>query len=225
MNYGLLGDNAFHVRNRRRFLAGSPLAWINTERAPGMLDLSGRGNHPTLSSAPAVEVGTGGRRVWRFEGAQYITFPNVFSALTECEVFIVVKADGVATHDRLWNFQAVFGNGDTRYPFVTDGAIYDDFGTDARKSTGVPASSPVDDYIIYNVTTKANGWTSRINGTQHFTTATNTVGFNATCQLGRASAAAWFFGNVGDFIAFDHELTAGERASFVADLTREFKIV
>lgn len=213
-------------RWERRDVSGC-LVWLNAQRAGDLKDLSGNGNHPTVNSSPVLTTGgPNGMPFWDFSGTHYITFPNVFAALTVCEVFVVVKrADNTNNHDFLWNFSAVLGNGGTRFPFPGDGGIYDDFGTTARKTTGVPTNSPVTDYIVYNVTTKSGGWTSRINGTQHFTTATNTVGFNTTCQLGRVSAAEWFYGSVVDFIAYNRELSSTERALVARDLGRECGII
>ena len=211
------------VRFRRRF-TGGVVVWLNAERGPTMLDLSGRGNHPTLNVAPSLAAGgPGGKRVWTFGGTHYITLANVLSALTVAECFLVVKrADNANGNDGLW---VMGSSGQARYPFPADGGIYDDWGSTVRKTTGVPVKSPVTDYIVYNVVTKANEWTSRINGTQHFTTATNTVAFPASCELGRNAGGQVFTGTVADLMVINRELSAGERASVTADLIEEFRIV
>lgn len=218
------GSSRVSMRFRRRFFGGV-VVWLNAERGPGITDLSGNGNHPTLNAAPTLTTGgPGGKRFWRWAGSQLITFPDCFSALTVAECFVVVKrSDNTSGHDGFWRFGA---SNDCRFPFPGDGGIYDEWGTSARKTTGVPTKSPVSDFIIYNVTSKSGGWTSRINGTQHFTTATNTVSFKTACEIGRNSAGGeTFYGDVAELIIFNRELAAAERASVVADLTEEFRIV
>ena len=71
---------------------------------------------------------------------------------------------------------------------------------------------------IYNVITASGEWTSNINDTQHFTTATNTVAFTATAGYGRSRTTAYLDGVSAELIIFDAKLSSGDRDSVFADL-------
>src|SRR5262249_44074557 len=91
------------------------------------------------------------------------------------EMFLVIylanDPPALVTHSGLMTFGSS-GN-DTHFPF-TDGVVYDNFATDTRKTTVDPTPS-LTSARLYNVTSIANEWTSRLDNTQIFTTATNTV--------------------------------------------------
>lgn len=213
-------------RGWQRRDVGGAVIWLNAGRGADLRDLSGNGNNPTLNSAPTWTAGgPNGQPYWAFNGTtpNFITFPDVFSALTVAECFLVIKrTNNTAGQDGPW----VFGSAgvDARFPFPPDGKIYDDFGTTVRKDTGVPTNSPVTDYIVYNVITKSGGWTSHINGAQHFTTATNTVGFQTACILGKGPSTTTLSANVSDLMIVNHELSTAERALVTNSLLAEYGV-
>jgi trimeric autotransporter adhesin len=144
-----------------------------------------------------------------------LTFANLGSQ-TAAEAFIVVKVDldppTDASASALWDIQAQVGSGaDTHYPF-TDSNVYDTFGTTARKSTGNPATN-LAGWHLYNVRTASGAWSSHINGTQHFTTATNTVGFGTAAHyLGQSkNGNYWLSGYVAELFIYNRVLGASER--------------
>ncbi len=155
---------------------------------------------------------------------QWVVFGDVFSALTAAEVFVVRKAGAdpagpFPDEGGFWHF-GTNANGDL-LPF-TDGNVYDCFGSTARKSTGNPTVA-LTGWHIYNVITTASEWTSNINGVEHFTTGTNTVGFAAAATLGKT------LGAVGDSAIttiwmFDGKLSTEDRAAMLTWLDLEWQL-
>jgi hypothetical protein len=165
---------------------------------------------PTLSATG----GPGGKPAVAFTGGQLLQFADVFSAFTAAELFMVWKADAdpsVTGAGGLWYF-GTGGSADV-IPF-TDGNVYDGFGSSARKDA-IAANPTVSlaTWNRYSVVTTSAEWTSRINGTQHSTTATNTVAFHTSCNLGVSNnpGAVFFEGKVHEFVLFSSKLGASER--------------
>jgi hypothetical protein len=156
-----------------------------------------------LNSLPAVA----------FAGTDDVLNGPDLSALTAGEVFVVFKVAADPTtgfEGAIWKFGTDAAASDL-VPF-TDGNVYDGFGSTARKSTGNPTDS-LASYVLYNVVTTATEWTSFVNGTQHFTTATNTVGFSATPTLGANVIPAYSMASVCELILSSAKLSAGDKSS------------
>lgn len=140
-----------------------------------------------------------------------ITLPSM-AAVTAGTVFVVVKVNNDPpadiNHSGLWKFGT--SASDCHFPY-TDSNVYDDFGSTVRKSTGDPTLSLSSNFRIYEVVTQAGEWTSYIDRTQHFTTATNTVGFAATPTLGRSVTGYSLDGDLAEFIVYDSALTGTTR--------------
>lgn len=177
--------------------------------------------------APTVKAaGINGLKVMNFNGSsslggndQYFTLPSLAAlSLAAATMFMVFQcnADPPASsaNSGLWKMGTDAST--THFPF-TDSNVYDQFGTTARKSTGNPTPSLAAAHI-YEVTTKSGGWTSYFDGTQHFTTATNTVGFSSSPELGRSSSGAWFKGYVGQWLLYDGDLGSTDRTNIRAAL-------
>lgn len=191
-----------------------------------LTDRSGAGNHATQTATARATLKTaamGGNAVYRFAGAQEYPLPNVFSALTAAEVFVAVKVDadppGGFLVSGLWHLATAVDS--THYPF-TDGVIYDAFGSTVRKTVGNPASS-LAAARIYNVASGPGSWTARLDGTQVFTTATNTVGLTTTPILGKSRDGYWLDGDLGEFLIFNKVLTASERADVLAGMRAKWQ--
>jgi hypothetical protein len=167
------------------------------------------GNRPTvqtneLNSLPII----------RFDAsaASYFTVPNM-SALTAGTVFLLVKIDADPPpgdlQSGLWNMGST--DGDHHFPY-TDGNVYDGWGSTVRKSTGNPTLSISSAFRLYCVSSSSGDWTSWFDGTQHFTTATNTVSFPATPTFGRSFSTNWYLdGDVAELFIFDSALSTGDR--------------
>ncbi len=164
-----------------------------------------------LNSLAVAEFGAG-PDVYTYWGG-----PDI-SALTEGEVFIVIKMEAdppsPANHGGLWKFGDSGDN--VHFPF-TDNNVYDDFGASARKSTGNPTLS-VASWRLYNVVTTSSEWTSFVDGTQHYTTGTNTVDFTSAPVLGASfdSTTYYVVGQIAEFILFSAKLSAGDKTDLKA---------
>src|SRR5262249_28096178 len=126
----------------------------------------------------------GGKPVVRFDGVDdFFSLPNSFTGLSAATVLIVVKLTtdppAAAAQTGLWYFGS---SGDkTHFPY-TDGTIYDTFGTTVRKTTVDPAPA-LTSFRVYTVKSSSGNWTSYLDGTQLYTTGSNTVGFTTTPNL------------------------------------------
>lgn len=184
----------------------------------GWQDKSGSGRHMTQSTSgnrPAYKVSIlNSKPVVRFDGSNDVLAGANLTALSAAEAFIVVKIGQAdpppsGSGTGLWHYgsdpQA------THYPY-SDGNVYDNFGTNSRKGLGNPTPA-LDAFRLYNVTTKSGGWTARIDGTQVYTTASNTVGFRSSCELGSGLSGSGpaFIGDVAEVIIYSAELSAGDR--------------
>ena len=144
---------------------------------------SGRPDATQTTTAQKGILQTGianGKSIIRFDGTDDNYDLGDYSDLTAAEIFIVVAVDtdppvGLSTPG-LWTFGS--SGTVTLYPF-TDSKIYDSFGSTVRKTTVDPVAD-LTQFNLYNVVSIAGEWTNRLNGTQLFTTGTNTVGFDAT---------------------------------------------
>jgi fibronectin type 3 domain-containing protein len=196
--------------------------WLKADSLPasGKLNIwqdeSGSSNNGTqligANQPSLVTAVVNGRPVVRFTGANstYVALPSTWmNSVTAGELFIVHKSslnqDGGVTN----GFHQLGAGGYVYYP-VNTGQIQDSFGSTVNKVTGRP-SQPLNQFHLYNVTSKAGEWTNRINGLLHYTTATNIVQWNATPTLGLSYYQTYFSGDVGEILIYDHGLTAAER--------------
>lgn len=119
----------------------------------------------------------------RFD-TQALLFPD-YSALTAVHMFIIVKldADPPPTEDTtgLWGTGAATR---THFPF-TDSNIYEGFGSTTRQTVGNPAAA-LTSWRVYEIISTSSEYTVLLDGTQLFTTGTNTVGWGADRWLGRS---------------------------------------
>lgn len=108
----------------------------------------------------------------------------------------------------IWNIGAI---GDPLYPHST--GIRDNFGSSAMKNSTLPAVQTLLLPHVYGVNAQAGEWTSRLNGVQHFTTATNVMSWNAAPTLGQSSATNHLDGRIYEWILFGEKLGAIARAA------------
>jgi hypothetical protein len=137
-------------------------------------------------------------------------------------VFLIVKADndpGVSSaQSGLWNTSTDSNN--THYPF-TDGIIYDSTGSSARKTVGNPAAA-LTSWRVVEVVTKSGSWTYWLDGTQLFTTGTNTVSFGNNAKLGQSVTTPFLVGYVAGMYLYSAELSAPDRAVLVSYINTRF---
>lgn len=207
----------------------TPLAlWLRADTGTGAswTDLSGDGRTPTQATGTAQPTfrpagharAINGQPVVDFDGtSDYMDFgASAFAALTGgAEVFLVGRrdADPPATADKapLWTMGSS-GDGGSLVPY-TDGIVYEDFGSTARKVAGNPTPSLASPFA-YNVISVAGEFTVNINGAQLFTTATNTVGWSATPRIGKTLTSAWFYqGVIAEVVMTVGKMSAADRTA------------
>jgi len=122
------------------------------------------------------------------------------------------------------------GDGSSRishYPF-TDSNVYEGFGTTARKATGNPTASLSSAFRCYNVRSAAGAYSTHVDGTTHFSTATNTVGFGGFGRfIGHANGstdARWFDGDLALVAICPEVLDSTDRDTMRAYITAEYGI-
>lgn len=136
-------------------------------------------------------------------------------SMTAAEMFVVSK---VATDPPVsaksshpvasWDGLGSVGN---HYPWIT-GDILDGFASNARKTVGNPAPS-LTSWRTYNARSAAGAWSAHLDGTQLFTTATNTVSFaSAQPKLGNTGSGVFMEGFIAEVIIFSRVLSSGERS-------------
>ncbi len=193
-------------------------------------DKSGNGRHWTQGSAPLQPTyaasAINGKPGLTFAAAaqQELVGPDLIAVgLTAAETFIVMQLNAdppaAAAKCGLWRTESAASV--AVVPF-TDGIIYDGFGSTARKTTVNPAASMASP-CIYSVISTSAEWTSSLNGTQIFTTGTNTVGWNTATRIG-SSVTNWFDGVMCEWIVYGAKLSDGDRASVIAYLKARYGI-
>lgn len=194
-------------------------------------DSSGNGFDATQSTAAAkptyLTAYVNDNPALRFDGDAYFDIEDFSSGVTEAEIFIVVKVDndpaGAAETSGLWGIG--LHDVPTQYP-ANDGIVYDQFGTTARKTVGnlVPALTS---WRIYNVRASDSEWTATLDGTQVFTTATNTFGLAPTPRLGRELAVAgtvFLLGHVAELAIYSSILSSTNRTALLRSLGAKYNI-
>lgn len=175
-------------------------------------------NQPTYKTAivnglPVVRfAGAGGAST--FNSLVFATFP----AFTQQTVFIVVKVvsdPGLdASRSGLWIMGVAGAANNTHYPF-SDGIIYDDAGSTVRKTTVNPTPSLSSAFRTYCVRSAPSDWQTFLDGSQLFSTGTNTVGQPAAPTLGRSfdvsPSIPALNGDIAEFLVYDSALSATDR--------------
>lgn len=216
----------------RQGFAGSALhfaarfqALANDASVTQLSDESGNDRHATQSDpskrATFKENIANGQPAFYFTGSQWYDLATFMSGWTEGEIFLVVKlaADPPATSAKSGLLEMGNDLNVSHYPF-TDGTIYSDWGSSARKNCGNPTPSLASVALI-NIISKSGEWTINLNGVQLYTTASNTVAWSATPAIGRETSG---FGNVFldgwlfEGVLYSTVRSSGQRADIVAEL-------
>jgi hypothetical protein len=157
----------------------------------------------------------------------YFSLPNSFGSLTSAHGFALVKK--ILGSDDGPPPIADFGSdlsGDL-YAF-NDNRIFSAFGSTTRMSLGTSwtSSFTITNWILLEFRTAAGAWSCRMNGTEIFSTATNTVGWSSAPFIGRRSAGP---GNMRGYVAeiaiYDHVLSGGDYTTFKSYITTKYPSV
>jgi hypothetical protein len=198
--------------------AGMPMngmrLWLKADCATNpvadWLDQSGRNNNAVQSSGgsqPTLLVNAlNGRPVVHFNGNQYLALPNLMNGASAGEIFMVVKSATDGGYRRMMRF-GTSGYG-SAYPWV-DGNVYEDFGSTVQYGLGNPPQA-LNQYHIYNVSSKTNEWVARFDRLEEHRETSNTVAFSANPLIGHSNSET-FAGDIAEIIIYDHVLTLTER--------------
>jgi hypothetical protein len=171
----------------------SPTITITSGAVSQWDDKSGNGRNATQGTAAARPVvssgGLGGLDVVVFDGTDdQMGISSIPTGQSAYAIYAVLRNDqdppSNAAQSGIWNFtgDTSMSTRNSHHPF-TDSNLYHNFGSTTRKSVGNPTPS-LSSAHIFNVDSAASSWVARLNGTQIFSTGTNTVGMQSTCYIG-----------------------------------------
>lgn len=146
---------------------------------------------------------------WEFNGSQVFDIANaIFSGQTAGEVFLVIKSDndGGTSSGGHWSLGGTSGS---LYPDAA-GDVYDSFASSTTKATGNP-STALNAWHLYNVSADGSSWTSRHDGTQHYTVASNTVTWPGGIAYLGLNGGTWYLGFIAAIVMFDNVLSSTDR--------------
>lgn len=170
-------------------------------------------NNAADNNRPLLKLAVvNGQAVLRFDGTDdYFKFAlSVFVGTAAAEAFLVVKK--VVSDDAKGYWQQDAG-GNTIHHRFTDLHMYDGFMSTVRKDCGTLGGS-LAAWRLYNVSSALNAWTNRLDGTQVFTTATNTVSGVDPGAIGRTigyNGATYLSGDIAEFIVYNAVLSTNDR--------------
>ncbi len=196
------------------------LAGSNGASLASWPDSSGNGNDLTQSTPslqPTLATNKiNGLNAVRFTN-QLFAVPNFYGSVTQAEIFGILMIDSdppvSGGETGLWTW----GGGTaerTHYPW-TDGTIYDNFFAGSRFTTVNPSPS-LAAWRCYNVSAGTNTWTSRLDGTQLFTSASNTFTVAGNHWVGASESVDTTFyqfsGWMAEILFYSSILSPGTRS-------------
>lgn len=128
-----------------------------------------------------------------------------------------------ATRCSAWQGFCDFGTGDanTHYP-DTNGFIQDNFGSTIKR-TSTNAVGGLNQYHLYQVETKTNGWNSRVNGTNVLVATNNTVQFDTAPTIGKGGSF-YFQGNIAEILIFTNILSSNQNFTVTNYLKQKYNL-
>lgn len=189
-------------------------------------DRSGNGrdfSQSTSGARPTLATNvTNSRDVLDFDGTSDFMTGGDLSGLTAGEGFMVLAADyNGGTSRGSWNFGSS-STDESHYPF-SDSKVYDNFGTTARKTVGNPTPD-LTVFHLYSVISVSGEWTAKINGTQIYTTATNSVSFRSTLALGTDTASTRIGARIAEILVYNAKLSTADRTALHTYLANRYAL-
>ncbi len=220
--------------NLQLWLKADAITGLNDgDRVTTWIDSSGNSRDATQSVAadkPTYKTNIlNGKPVVRFaaSNSEFMNLPDFLTGFSAGEIFIVVKLnnDPPAVGDGgIWNFGS---DGIATHYCYIDGVVYDEFATTARKDTGNQTPS-LAAWRLYNISSQANEWTSRLDGTQVFTTATNTVGWTTSPTIGTSTVGAtptyYCDGDIAELLLYSAVLSASDRTAVKTYIAAKYNL-
>ena len=199
---------------------GDPVGWV---RDIGCRKYGTEGRHL------AQYVSTGRRPLFRstsgvnsieFDGSDdYFAMPSL-RAYTQGHAVYSMKLDsdpGAANHDGPPIGQSGSDTASDHHPFSGDGGIYQGFMSTVRKTCGNPTPS-LANWHYEDMWSAASDWGIAINGTNFYTTATNTFAKSDVPMIGshqrnRGDAGIYLDGRMGRILLSETKLTGNALSS------------
>jgi len=178
-------------------------------------DQTGNGNHQTQLSSNGIPQVYSNQINGRpgIGGVAYIEYGDL-SAFTEGEHFILMKLANDPPSGGDIGALHTFGTAvNTNHIPYTDGTVYDGFGSNARKTTVDPTPSFAS-WRLYSAYSTSGDWANYVDGTQIYSTATNTVGFNAAAYILIESGCKL----AGEHLLFHQKLGSTDRTAIFNDI-------
>lgn len=198
----------------RMWLAPNMGQTVVSSKLTAWADQSGNGNNWTAHNAGPQFTNTlnGLPTVGGASNTEYIIGPTtatIMGAATQGEWMMVIAAPDNTSNQPFLN---TWGSSTNCYHKFS-GSIYDDFCSTTRQNFASAGSTP----YVFGASSINGNWTAYLNGSQAFTTGTNTFTKAAVNQtfVGAPGFTAWL-GQLGEVIVYGTVLSAGDRAALVA---------
>lgn len=209
-------DDPSTIADLELWLKADSLSLTDGDPISTWSDSSGNANHATSSGGnrPIYKAsgGANNQPYVEFDGnTQQFDLPDFLTTFTEGHIFIVVKvdADPPASHNGppvgAWSF---VGGNQSFYP-LDSGVIWDNWASTTRKIVGDPTPS-LTSWRLYEMLSKSANWTAWLDGTQIFTTGTNTVQFGTGPKIGVNSALSNLAGDIEEIIFYSRDINSTE---------------
>lgn len=156
---------------------------------------------------------------------------NTFNGFTEMEIFVLIKAANDPASSNLVGNWSTIGSDTSllqHYPFndAGVGTVYEGAATNARKNTGNPLIN-LAAFNVYNISSKNGLYKTRFNGTEFFSTATNTFAITGSPRFGGNSSSfsgAGFSGEIAVILIWNRVLNNSERTAVRNYFTAKYNI-
>jgi hypothetical protein len=217
------GENPAGVSGALIWCAGDELVLRSGSNVVFWGDKTGNGRNLTQATAANGPTLTtiNGRNALSFDptAGQFLEIPDdgVWTHSTAYEGFAVFKRVQDPPTGSFYGFWELGASGQQSHVPFTDGVIYDDFGSNSRKTVGNPTPS-MTSTRIYQVASATNSWTAWLDGVQLApTTTTNTVGMVTGAgqrHIGLSGASGSSYDGIFcEFILFGKTLSTAERTA------------
>ena len=196
----------------------------NARHGTGVVLGGGGGTKPTYkgssgpNSRPCINFNVG-----------WFDLPNFLTAFTAGHAFVVVKINadpppGTGNCGSPLGFWTGHATLDSLYPF-TDGIIYEGAMSTSRHTTVNPTPA-LTSWRLYEIRSASGAYSTHLDGTQIFTTASNTVGWGTTPRIGRSRAGvtATLRGDIAEVIFFSRVLNSTEITSIKSYITAKYAL-
>lgn len=217
------------ITGLKLWLAAWDEAYANNDPVGTMRDGSGNGADCTQSGSKRPTFKTNvinSKAAFYFDGSDdYVDVPDIFSGMSAGQVFIILRGDssqGSGGDVGLWAMPGT--NDNENYPW-SDGNIYDGWFSTTRKSCGTPGAGFVGMWHVYEVVSTGSEYTAFHNGTQFFTTASNTPGGARNDKtLGRSSLGSGYLfqGWVAEIFVYDNKISGGDRSAIYSYINGKY---